>query len=259
MTKNTNPNNPDKKKTIVGGFHPVDELISKNGFFPGDELHVSRTPGKRIQEILFKAKKSNVPVFHESNERLTQLLGDENHQGIVLVRTEALEIPELTDDDIREGGIFVVLESVQDPGNLGVIARSIAAFGADGLILSKHESAPLGQSAMKSSAGSLVNVRVMYTSRIGSFLQKWLDDPEIGIVGTSLAGEDMKATTAIDLKKRHRTILLVFGSEQSGLSRLVSERCHYLLKIPQTDKVQSINVAQAATVFLYEFCSRALI
>jgi len=250
--------NPDKKKTVVGGFHPVDELISKNGFFPGDELHVSRGPGKRIQELLFKAKKSGVRVYHEPNERLAQLLGDENHQGIVLIRTEALEIPELTEDDIREGGVFVVLESVQDPGNLGVIARSVSAFGADGLILAKHESAPLGQSAMKSSAGSLVNVRVMYTSRIGSFLQRWLDDPEIGIVGTSLEGEIMTPDLARTLRARHRTIFLVFGSEQSGLSRLVSERCHYLLKIPQTDNVQSINVAQAATVFLYEFCGRAL-
>jgi len=249
-------NNNDKKKTIVGGFHPVDELISKNGFLTGDELHVSKNPGKRIQELLFKAKKSNVAIYYDSNERLTKLLEEENHQGIVLVRSEALSIPELTDEDILEGGVFVVLESVQDPGNLGVIARSIAAFGAAGLILSKHESAPLGQSAMKSSAGSLVNVRVMYTSRIGSFLQKWVDEPEVGIVGTSLEGELMTASTVGELKKRHRTILLVFGSEQSGLSRLVSERCHYLLKIPQTDKVQSINVAQAASIFLYEFCSR---
>jgi len=258
MKPNNPQRNPDKKKTIVGGFHPVDELISKNGFFPGDELHVSRTPGKRIQEILQKAKKSGIGIFHESNEKLEHILGDENHQGIVLVRSESLAIPELTEEEILEGGVFVVLESVQDPGNLGVIARSIAAFGASGMILSKHESAPLGQSAMKSSAGSLVNVRVLYTSRIGSFLQKWTDEPDVGIIGTSLTGENMNANTAEEFKRRFKTILLVFGSEQNGLSRLVSERCHYLLKIPQTDKVQSINVAQAATIFLYEFCARQL-
>ena len=254
-----NPSNSDKKKTVVGGFHPVDELVSKNGFFPGDELHVARGPGKRIQELLFKARKAGVVVYQDSSEKLTQILGDESHQGIVLVRTETLAIPELTEEDIHEGGVFVILESVQDPGNLGVIARSVAAFGANGLILSKHESAPLGQSAMKSSAGSLVNVPVMYTGRIGSFLQNWVNDPDVCIVGTSLEGRNMTPTTAVELKSSYKTIFLVFGSEQSGLSRLVSERCHHLLKIPQTDKVQSINVAQAATVFLYEFCGRSLI
>lgn len=254
-----NSTNPDKKKTIVGGFHPVDEIISKNGFLPGDELHVARGPGKRIQELLFKARKAGVLVYQDSSEKLTRILGDESHQGIVLVRTETLAIPELTEEDIREGGVFVVLESVQDPGNLGVIARSVAAFGASGLIMARHESAPLGQSAMKSSAGSLVHVRVMYTSRIGSFLQKWVDDPDVGIVGTSLEGKNMTPETAAEIKAQYKTVFLVFGAEQSGLSRLVSERCHYLFKIPQTDKVQSINVAQAATVFLYEFCGRSLV
>ncbi|MDH4200556.1 MAG: RNA methyltransferase [Spirochaetia bacterium] len=246
----------ENKRSVTGGFHPVDELISKNGFLPGDELLVSRTPGKRIQEILYKAKKAGVNVVSVSGERLAQLLGSEHHQGIVLIRSAEIKIPELTEEVILKGGIFVVLESVQDPGNLGVIARSIAAFGANGLILSKHESAPIGQSAMKSSAGSLVNVPVMHTGRIASFLQGWVDNFDVCIVGTSLAGEVLTPAKVADLKTRHKIIFLVFGSEQSGLSRLAGERCHVLLKIPQTSTVQSINVAQAATIFLYEFCTR---
>jgi 23S rRNA (guanosine2251-2'-O)-methyltransferase len=243
--------------TTVGGFHPVEEIILKTGFLPGDKIYISRTAGNRIQHLLQKAKKASVDVVTCDPEKLTRLFGSDRHQGIVLERFEEIKIPELTDDDIEKGGVFVVLESVQDPGNLGAIARSIAAFGASGIIISKHDSAPLGTSAMKSSAGAIVNIPVMHTgSRIASFLQSYKDDLDACIIGTVLDGEPMTSQAVTGILNQYKKIFLVFGSEQNGISRLVRERCHHLLTIPQKNTVQSLNVAQSATVFLYEFCSK---
>lgn len=246
------------KDSLIGGFHPVNELISKTGFYSDDELLLARSHDDRISHLLQKAKKADVNIRYVTFDELSRLLGQEHHQGIVLYRSHSISFPELTTEDMEKGGVFVVLESLQDPGNLGTIIRSVAAFGANGLVLSKHETAPLGQSALKSSAGALLHVPVLQTGRIASFLQNYTKDPAVCIIGSTMDGELLNRQSLSELRDLYKTIFLVFGSEENGLSRLVKERCHHVFKIPQTDTIQSLNVAQAVSVFLYEFCGKYL-
>jgi 23S rRNA (guanosine2251-2'-O)-methyltransferase len=153
------------------------------------------------------------------------------------------------DDLVRAAtppALLVVLDGIEDPQNFGAILRSVDAAGADGVVRQTRHAAPLGAATSKASAGALAHVKIADVVNIARALEE-LKDAGIWTVG--LAGDAPQAYDQIDLTL---PTALVLGAEGTGLRRLVRERCDRLVAIPMRGHVDSLNVAVAAGVALFE-------
>jgi 23S rRNA (guanosine2251-2'-O)-methyltransferase len=167
------------------------------------------------------------------------------HQGLALLADPP---EETTLDALAEPaeGVLVLLDQVADPQNVGAIFRAAAAFGARGLILQDRRAPPLTGALAKAAAGAVDKVpcaRVVNLSRALESLT------ERGWRAIGLAGE---AETPLADAFDGRPVVLVLGSEGDGLRRLVSEHCDLLASIPMPGGFESLNVATAAAIALYE-------
>lgn len=245
----------DSLQKIIG-IHSVEKLIREGGFLTGDTLFLARREDGRVKELLYKAKRASVNVKRVSPGRLSEMVQEANHQGIALFRKSKNLYPEMNRNDMEAPGLYVAAEGVQDPGNLGAIVRSMAAFGARGLVIPRRKSAPAGETVLKASAGALLSMPVMHVGGIPNFLHQAHEDG-FYIVGTALGGDELSPDVTQDICSQNDRILLVLGTEQTGLSPLAQKRCDRLLQIGHSDSVNSLNVSAAAAIFLYEL-SRSL-
>ncbi len=171
------------------------------------------------------------------------------HQG------QALETPELAGVDLDAlaeptDGLLLMLDQVTDPQNVGAIFRSAAAFGARGVILQDRRSPPLAGALAKAAAGAIERVPCARVVNLARALESLSD---LGWRAVGLAGE-AQADLAQVLDPR--PTVLVLGSEGEGLRRLVAEHCDGMARIPMPGGFESLNVASAAAVALYEASRR---
>ena len=150
------------------------------------------------------------------------------------------------------GDVWVALDRVRDPGNLGTVVRTIDAVGARGLILIGESTDPFSMEAVRASMGSIFAVPVAKASA-EQFLA-WRKTFAGLVVGTHLAG----AVDYRDVAYGERATLLVMGNEQQGLSEALAQACDSLVRIPQAGRADSLNLAVATAVVLYEVRRGAL-
>jgi len=247
---------------IIAGIHSVELIIGQTGFYATDELRISRKEDARLIKILRKAQNVGAKVVQSSFASLTSLHGSDNHQGILLIRKNSVKLfIEFGKEDIHntpDGSIFIVADGITDPGNIGAMARSMVAFGAAGLIISKHRSSPVGESSLKSSAGTLINLPVCHISSIANFLLEMKKSGYL-VLGAGKKGEFLSARLVEEIKADATKIFIVMGSEDKGLSHLVEERCDKIISIAHSDKAESLNVSNATAIILYQFCSSGYI
>lgn len=171
------------------------------------------------------------------------------HQGIALA---AEPLPALDVQDLlklaegQERAVIMVLDQVTDPHNVGAVLRSAAAFGAVGLIVPDRHAPDETGTLAKSASGALERLPLV---RVINLVRALEELKEGGFWIAGLAGE---ATQTMAQAKLSGRIALVMGSEGEGLRRLTREHCDHLVKLPQTDLVESLNVSNAAAVALYE-------
>ncbi len=170
-----------------------------------------------------------------------------NHQGVAAFIASAsyAEISDLI-DGAKDPALFVVLDGVEDPRNLGAILRVAECSGVDGVVIPERRAVGLNDTVAKSSAGAIEYVRVAKAGNINRFIED-LKEKNIWVVGTS--GDVEMSYTDWDWT---RPSALVLGAEGSGLHRLVAENCDVLVKIPMYGKIDSLNVSVAAGVILFE-------
>ena len=167
--------------------------------------------------------------------------------GVFEQRWAAAPVPE----KIPAGALWVALEGVRDPGNLGTIVRTADAVGASGVALIGNSVDPYGREAVRATMGSIFTVPLarMTVAECRPWLARWTGD----IVGTHLgATEDFRAQS-------YRTpTLLLMGSEGPGLSQELSDACTRLVKIPMAGRLDSLNLAVATALMLYEIAKDRL-
>ncbi|BBI35166.1 TrmH family RNA methyltransferase [Cohnella abietis] len=145
-----------------------------------------------------------------------------------------------------EGGLVAVLDAVQDPGNVGTIVRSAAASGATAVVLGKGTVDLYNPKTIRATMGAIFHVPVLEAD-----LSELL--PEAAAQGVSLVGTSLQAAqSCYDYDFRCRNVWLVFGNEGSGVSEQVSELVHANVIIPMTGRAESLNVAMASTLLLFE-------
>jgi len=235
---------------LVAGRNAVLEAL--RAAVPATALHVGPRldEDERIGQAVMLAADLGIPVVEAGRSELDRLSGGAIHQGIALrIKRYAYANPDDLPELARAQGVpplIVALDGVTDPRNLGAVARSVAAFGGHGILVPSRRSAGVTAGAWKSSAGALTRVRVAQTANLTRALISY-QEQGLFVVGLDADGtEDVGELTLAD-----SPLVLVVGSEGKGLSRLVSEQCDVIARIPIAATTESLNAGMAATIALY--------
>ena len=206
----------------------------------------------RVKEMISLAKNRDLAILEVTRPELDRMAGfDGVHQGVAL-KVPPYEYPhpqDVLEQVVNRGEtpLFVALDGVTDPRNLGAIIRSTAAFGGQGVIIPQRRSAGLNSAAWKTSAGAAARIPVAMASNLTSTIKEFKKQ---GVFVLGLDGGGDVQMPEIELADR--PLLIVIGSEGDGLSRLVTENCDQIVSIPISSATESLNAGIAASVALYQ-------
>ena len=228
------------------GFHAVEEAL--NAGRPLDRIVVARgRHGERVEAVVRLAKANNVPLRFEDRQQIDRLVGTREHQGVAALGAAkpAVELEDLL--RLKTGnGLLVLLDGIEDPHNLGAIVRTSLAAGASGVIIPERRAAGLTDTVERASAGALAHLPV---ARVKNLVRAMEEMKEAGYWLVGLDERAEKSYTEVDLKG---SVGIVLGREGEGLHELTRKRCDFLVSIPTTGPVRSLNVSVAAGVMLFE-------
>jgi 23S rRNA (guanosine2251-2'-O)-methyltransferase len=219
-------------------------------------------PAPSLDEILALAERAGVPV--RMTPRLESLARTDSPQGVI---ARADPLPAAVDDDLfaEPGAFLVALDGVTDPRNFGAILRSAEGAGATGLLLPRRGAVHVTPAVTKAAAGAVEHVPIALVPGIPATLERarraglWViglderGEHDLFVVGDTRDRRVLGHAPApgiLDLATE--PVLLVLGAEGRGLSRLARQRCDVTARIPMLGRVQSLNVASAATLACYE-------
>lgn len=238
---------PREHHDTIAGRNAVVEALRAG--IPAKELVVAVGVDidERLEESVKLAQKMGLGIREVERRQIENMTGIANHQGIALV---AKPFQYSSQKEIfaraKEPALFVAVDGVTDPRNIGAIARSAAAFGADGLLIPERRNAPLTAAAWKSSAGAAARLPI---AQVTNLVRSMQDAKEFGCFIVGLDGDADTAVEAMEIADQ--PLYVVVGSEGRGLSRLVRENCDLLIKIPMSNTVESLNASVAMSIALY--------
>jgi len=233
---------------MIFGVNAVSEALEAGRKI--SRILVEPAPGSRLITIIEMANARQVPVERVDRARLDAVSRGQVHQGVIAYAAsrayftlgDLLEVP-------RERGetpLFVVLDGIEDPHNLGAVLRTVEAVGGHGVIIRERRAVGLTPAAIKAAAGAAEYVAVTRVVNIARAMDE-LKKSGVWLVGIDMAGPD--AYTAIDYTA---PTAIIIGGEGGGLGHLVRQRCDILVHIPMRGKITSLNASVAAGVVLYE-------
>jgi 23S rRNA (guanosine2251-2'-O)-methyltransferase len=232
------------------GIHAVKEALEAQR--PIDRIAIARgRQDTRIEEIVQLARQQSVPVRFEDRGHLDRLANSRDHQGVVAVaaaRAAATLKDILASANTVPGqiGLLVLLDGVEDPHNLGAIVRTALAAGAHGVVIPERRAAGLTDTVARSSAGALAHLPVAKVTNLARAME------ELKEVGYWLVGLDESADKTYTEVDYASPVGIVLGSEGQGLHELTRKRCDFVVSLPTTGPVKSLNVSVAAGVVLFE-------
>ena len=244
---------------IYTGFHSVEEKIrsSQNKKETGLKILYAK-PGPRVKKIISQAKTQGIPCSETTEKELNSLVSNlsetaKEHRGIVLISENEKQVSEnkvdfdqfLKSIENKDSSIVVILDSITDPHKVGAIIRSCDQFGVDLVVLPERRGASESEIIGRSSAGASAWVQTSVVSNLVRTVEK-LKEAGFWIYGADAGGETAGQTSL------QGKIALVMGSEGSGISRLLEEKCDKIISIPTCGKLDSLNVSVACGVLLYE-------
>lgn len=237
---------------MVVGRNPVIECLHAK--VPATSLYIVQGTRNdaRLSEAVAMCNTRNIPILEVQRHEMDRMTGNGMHQGIGLQIPpyKYADVHDLMDRarDAQEPGMFVILDNITDPRNLGAVIRSVAAFGGHGVIIPERRSASVTAVAWRTSAGTAARLPVARVTNVTRTVQ---DFQKAGyqVVGLDAGGEHTLDTYNAGTDP----VVIVIGSEGKGISRLVRENCDAIMSIPMTDWVESLNASVAAGAVLSEF------
>ena len=193
-------------------------------------------------EKLIKYFEDNNIKINRMDKRILDQKFKGNNQGIAL---EIEDYKYLGIDDVLDAKFLVMLDHLEDPHNFGAIIRTCEAAGVDAIIIPKKRSVEITSTVMKVSAGALNNIKIVEVSSLPQTIEK------LKKYGFWFYGTDMDGSNYTDVVYDPKTCLVI-GAEGNGISRLVSEKCDFIISIPMTGKINSLNASVAAGICIYE-------
>ena len=238
---------------ITIGINAVSVLLEKKPEEIERLLIISGRRNRRQTELVNLARLRNVRVVEVSKEELEgQVQG--THQGVAAFVNKSSTAPQgivsaaelIESVGKRKSELLLVLDSVTDPHNLGACLRTADAAGVRFVITPKNNSALLNSTARKIASGAAETVNLLAVTNLARFLT------DLKQVGFWIIGTDERATKTIYQQDFRGLVVLVMGSEGTGLRRLTREKCDFLASIPMAGDLSSLNVSVAAGVTLFE-------
>lgn len=239
--------NDERESTnIIVGRNPVTEALKAGREI--DKLLVTSREGSMIK-ILAMAKDAGIPVMYVEKAAIDRISGGQVHQGVAAY-VSPYAYSKM--DDIfalaqkkGEDPFIIILDNLEDPHNLGAIMRTAECAGAHGIIIPKRHSCGLTETVAKASAGAIEYMPVVKVNNIAQTVEE-LKEKHIWVAACDMGGQEYYKT---DLKG---SLAVVIGSEGFGISKLVREKCDFIVSMPMVGKITSLNASNAAAVIIYE-------
>lgn len=252
--------NPVRERRI-----PAEEpaIMDENMIYGRNAVMEALKSGKEIEKIFLRkgdregsvkviaalAKERGVPFVEVAPQKLDEMTANGAHQGVAALTSPItyLSVDEILTraEEKGEKPFLVICDDISDPHNLGAIIRSAECCGVNGVIVPKRHSAPVSSVTVKSSAGAVHYVPIAKVANIATTIEA-LKEKGVWVYGAEAGGQSLFST---DLRG---AVAVVMGSEGNGISRLVKEKCDFIVSIPMYGKVNSFNVSCAASVILTE-------
>jgi 23S rRNA (guanosine2251-2'-O)-methyltransferase len=238
------------KLTKIVGLHAAQSALMYSPQKISRAWVDSERHDKRLETLLETLSTLDISIEKVERKKLDKLADGMNHQGVVL---EVALPEELSENDLKvavehlsENALFLVLDNVQDPHNLGACLRTADATGVHGIIITKDNAVGITPTVCKVASGAAETVPVYVVTNLARTL-RWLKTEGVWVVGTAGEAESI-------LFKSDFTVpmALVIGAEEKGMRRLTREQCDFLVKLPMLGTVESLNLSVATGVLLYE-------
>ncbi len=237
---------------FIVGRKPVLEAINS-----GEEIEqvyiLYRQQGGIIKAITVAAKKRGIKVNQIPISKFKEITPDKNTQGVLAIKPQFRysSLQQVIDNSKQSKfPLLLALDEIQDPHNLGAILRSAECSEVDGIILTKHKSASINSTVVKTSAGATEHLMICQVNNLAGTIDE-LKKENFWIVGSSL--KDAKDYSEVDY---NIPIVLVVGNEEKGIRKLTSDKCDFLVKIPMKGKLQSLNVSVATGILLFQILNK---
>ena len=233
---------------LISGYHAIESILVERPKLIL-KLFLSRSEDKRGAKIRSLVKSSQINFEILDSKKIDQTAGHSKHQGFLAeisnpgFLSEKDVIPRLKNLNTSR---VLILDSIQDPRNLGACLRSALAFEFDAVIVNKDGSSPINEYVFKTSVGAILNLDIFYVTNLSRSINSLKD------IGYWVLGLDGNGEGSIFSEKFSSKTAVVLGSEGSGIRKLVKENCDYLIKIPISNKVESLNISVAAGIIMYE-------
>lgn len=250
-TENRRPSEErDAPENVIYGIHPIREAIEMGRPIEKIYFRQGSSESEALEQIRDMVRGTNIVCQDVPPERLDKLTRRNNHQGVAAV-LPAIEYADFNDlvekfSTADVPPLIVVMDSVTDVRNFGAIARSAECAGADAIIMSAKNSAPVNGEAMRSSAGAL---SVIPVCRVGSLRNSL---KTLQLAGMQLVAATEKAEKIVFEADLTKPTVVIMGSEDKGISTDVLKMCDVRVSIPLLGKIESLNVSAAAAVILFE-------
>lgn len=235
---------------IIYGINPILEALRSERQGLNKILLAEGKEGGPIRLLRQLAREKGIPVQVSPKEALDRLAGSGHHQGI-LGFTAASSYSTWDDllDRVRSAqgkAIVLVLDSIEDPQNLGSLIRTAEACGVRGVILPKDRAAGITPAVVKASAGAVAHLPIVRVTNLASTLE------ELKKEGFWIVGADSRAEKSLYELKFDMNVGVIIGGEGKGVRPLLLKKCDYTVSIPMKGKVSSLNAGIAGAVILFE-------
>ena len=234
------------RENVIVGRNPVTEALKSGREI--DKLMVSAEDGS-MKKILALARERRIPVMRVEKAAIERVAEGQAHQGVAAF-VSAYQYAELEDifrlaEKRGEDPFIIILDNLEDPHNLGAIMRTAECAGAHGIIIPKRRACGLTEVVAKASAGAVEYMPCVKVTNIAQTIDT-LKEKGVRVAACDMGGQEYYKA---DLKGK---LAVVIGSEGFGISRLVKEKCDFVVSMPMVGRINSLNASNAAAVILYE-------
>jgi 23S rRNA (guanosine2251-2'-O)-methyltransferase len=238
------------KSEVLYGIHPVVEAVSADRRKIHEIYLEKGKTSERIKQVLTLAQAKKIPIATVTSSTLKSVTGTDLHQGVG-AKTSGYVYANFSDinDNVQKdhsNGLLLLLDNILDPQNLGALIRTALCVQVVGVVIPKDRSALPTPAVSKASAGALEHVsliRIVNMVRTMNALKE---------MGWWIVGMDKAAEKSIFFSDLTGSVAVVVGGEEKGLRPLVKKHCDYLMSIPQTGPIGSLNAAVAGAIAMYE-------
>lgn len=237
------------QNNIFFGKNNVTELLSSDT--PVDKVFLAGdAKNSNYKKIVALCKGKGVPIIHTDIAAINKKAPNVNHQGVVAycAQKEYASVEDILAiaKERGEAPFIIIADEIADPHNLGAILRSADAFGAHGVIISKRRAAGLTPSVAKASGGAIHFMPVARVSNLAQTVDQ-LKEMNIWVYGCDMAGENLYYE-----QDYSGGVALIVGSEESGISKILRDKCDFFVRIPMKGKISCLNASVAASVIMQE-------